>query len=446
MYFEVDKALDTSILQKSIDLLVDRHPLLNCSLSRSFWGYLWKSEDRLKKVELKYQECNIVDRTKIAELLKQNAWQEKFKIFGERHLKAYYLQTSSSCYVQLVPNHILADARSSDLLMSDLANIYNCLSQGKPVVFDRSDTFQSYSSNALALFAGDLSFVKKLQFFFLALTNIVSDIFKSENGIAIASPKHKGGKRGETRVVCNEIDTGIVEKMKPRLKHRGFTIHPILVLSVLRTVKDYNERRGKKTDLIRVSDMFSLLPFVKKDLTNVYDCFVVPFTSYYKISDDDMEMMASIREGIELYKEGDILQELFRQGIYTFTGIFSPKKMATKLVTRFVVKNNIVISNPGKVKFYIPDFGESIIRSYTSFSQLFPPARIFFLFRTFRKKLHLNILYDGNAFSDEEVEKEIFPGFLENIQRISDKLGDFIELKVDKPQTCEKTLLRGALK
>ncbi len=437
MYFEIDRALDTALLQKALDILVRRHPLLNCRLAKTLFGYQWQAGVLPGNIDLQCQECDTLEKGKILDLLRQNAWQQNYRIFRERHLRAYYLQTPSSYYVQLVPNHILADARSSDLLMADLASIYNSLSRGLPIVLNQADAALSYSDNSAALFAGDLSFTKKMKLYFLASANIVIDMFRGENGIVVASSKNMGRKRGETRVVSKEIDADLVRIMKPRLKDKGFTIHPILVLSVLRAVKTYNERRGERTDLIRVSDMFSLLPFAKQDLTSVYDCFVVPFTSYYKMTGDDMEMMDAIRNEITGYKKGGILRELFRQAIYTTTGTFSPKKMATELVTRFIAKSNIIISNPGLVKFDVPDFGDAKIVSYTSFSQLFPPARIFFLFSTFRDKLRLNILYDENAFSGKEVEKEIYDGFLQNLRRISDRLGDSPDLLEDKPQPLE---------
>lgn len=419
MYFELDRDLDIGLLKKALDILASRHPFLNRRLSRTLFGYRWTPQPQVGNVSLACQTCDTTEKRQIVDILKRNAWQNGFDVFREQQLRAYYLKTPSASYVQLVPNHVLADARSSDLLMADLAKIYNQLSQGHTEIPPHVDT--STSKGNLELFAGHLSFGKKLQFVFQALGHIVADAFKRKSGITLTGPRAKSGKRGETCVVSNEIHIDDIQQIKANLKQAGYTIHPLLVLSVLRAVKSFNERRGKKTDTLRVSDMFSLLPFSKTDLTNVYDCFVVPFTSYYQIKDDDLEMMASIRDELQYYKDGGILRELFRQGIYTASGTFSPKKLATNLVTQFVVKNNIVISNPGIVKFDIPDFGSSKIRSYTSFSQLFPPARIFFLFSTFRNILRLNILYDANAFSDDEVEKEIYAEFLQNMQTISGK-------------------------
>lgn len=430
LYFELDQPLNVAVLRNSLDLLVDRHPLLNRRLSRSLLGYQWASIDGPSRVELECQECDSAEQDKILDLLRRNAWQQGIRLFGETHLKAYYVKAPSCCYVQLVPNHILADARSSDLLMSDLARIYDCLSQGKTVPA-QPESVRKDGSNSSALFTGDLSLARKIKLHLLALANIVIDACRREHGIAVGTPGDRRRQRGATCVVSREIDAAFVDTMKPRLKQNGLTMHPILVLAVLRTVEHFNKRRGKAADIIRVSDMFSLLPFAKQDLTNVYDCFVVPFTSYYKMCKDDMAMLASIRDSIAYYKRGGILRELFRQAIYTYSGAFLPRRMATNMVTRFVAKSNIVISNPGKVKFGIPDFGSAKVLSYTSFSQLFPPARIFFLFSTFRNQLRLNILYDENAFSADEVEREIYVEFLKNLQRISDGLGHLIDTQAD---------------
>jgi hypothetical protein len=72
----------------------------------------------------------------------------------------------------------------------------------------------------------------------------------------------------------------------------------------------------------------------------------------------------------------------------------------------------------------MPDFGDSKIVSYTSFSQMFPPARIFFLFSGFRGKLRLNILYDENAFTAEEIEQEIYASFATQLQQVLKSLGE----------------------
>lgn len=430
LYFELDQAIDVDLLQKSLELLVERHPLLNRRLSKSFLGYQWTSSRDTPHVQLECQEYGSVDQDEIQNLLRKNAWQSEFKLFGEMHLKAYYIKGPTRCYVQLVPNHILADARSSDLLMSDLATIFDCLSRGAPIP-EHPVTIRSDRGNLSSLFARDMSLARKLQLYILALIHIVVDACRREHGIAVDTNANRSRKRGATSVVSREIDGAFVETMKSRLKGNGFTMHPILVLAVLRAVEQYNKRRGKATKTIRVSDMFSLLPFAKQDLTNVYDCFVVPFTSYYKMCEDDMAMMSSIRDGVAYFKRGGILRELFRQTIYTYSGALLPKRFATNMVTRFIAKSNIVISNPGVVKFGIPDFGTAKVLSYTSVSQLFPPARIFFLFSTFKNQLRLNILYDENAFSAEEVESEIYADFLANLRNISDLLIHPIDAPVD---------------
>jgi hypothetical protein len=424
MYFELDKPLDTGVLQRALEILVEQHPLLNCRLAKTLLGYGWRTDPQLGAIKLQCQAMETADKGEILDRLCDNAWQRPFSLFKERHLRAYYLQTPKHCYVQLVPNHILADARSSDLLMAELAHIYDQLSKSKPISLQEMDVSQGYSLDSTALFARDLSFSKTLQMYLSALANIVVDAFRPQSGIAIAPRGRKSRKRGATRVLTKELDEVLIENMKSRLKPKGFTIHPALVLSVLRSVETYNARRNKATPIIRVSDMFSLAPFAQEDLTNVYDCFVVPFTSYYEMGGDDMGMLGAIRDEIAYFKKGGILRELFRQNIYTITGALSPKKLATQLVTRFIAKSNIVISNPGQVKFDIPDFGDAKIVSYTSFSQLFPPARIFFLFSGFRGKLRLNILYDENAFTAEEIEQEIYASFAIQLQQILKALGE----------------------
>jgi len=418
MYFELSKKIDLDVLQASVDILVRRHALLNCGFKSSMFSYRWSDDKPLDPVVVNHQKIEVGNRDAMIRHLTNNAWGERFDLAHERQLRVYYVEYNGGAVVQLVPNHILADGRAADLLMADLASIYHQLAANNCDVDDLAASVKcDYAESSVQLFAGHMSKGERLAYTMAALKNIVSDIFRPAHGIFV-----KKSSRGNTRVHVETVDDKLFVMMKSRLKANGFTVHPMLVSAVLRAIEEFNDSKGFKAESLRVSDMFSMLPFADQNLTGVYDCFVVPFTSYYTLKKNNLEMMNQVRDTVGRYKSGGIFEELFRQNIYALTGKFSPKKLATYLVIKYIAKSNVIISNPGRVKFDIPDMGNAEIVNYTSFSQLFPPAKIFFLFSSFKGALRLNILYDENAFDEGDVSNVIAKSFVRHLHQMSSAL------------------------
>jgi hypothetical protein len=81
-----------------------------------------------------------------------------------------------------------------------------------------------------------------------------------------------------------------------------------------------------------------------------------------------------------------------------------PRPLASKLALQYLVNGNVLCTNPGIVPFDYPRMENAPITDFYSFSQVFPPGQLMFVFTTFRQSFRLATVYNEFAVTAAQVQ------------------------------------------
>jgi len=391
---ELSDEPDEVLLRRALRSAMARHPILNSRLSRRAGRAEWIRLEQPPEPDLRVERLRETDPEAVRRRLVSNIWDESLDPLSGPLARFHLTLTPTGSWLQLVTHHIDSDARSGYRLAHDITMAYSALAEGREPETGELDVadlppdravLRNDHRGALALTARALSF-------------LIGDLFHGGKGLSLS------GRRGETDV--RKLDLGVerLQSVKRASRARGCTVHALLLTAATRACQEIEQRNGKKPGRVYpLLDLVSLRAHAGPEAMDLYDTMVVPVVQRMdgRLSDDELIAAAAAR--IERLKSGDAVAELWRQRLYRWVAWPFPKVLATRFLTRFVVKGNVICSNPGPVPYEIEYLGNIRVRDFWSFSQLFPPGRVAFTFSTFRDELRLIIAYDQTAFTSDEI-------------------------------------------
>ncbi len=391
---ELDGHLDHEMLKRALAAAIARHPLLQSRLERTMTGGRWVRDQQDAPPDLRIARLATSDPEATRKRLVANIWDEPLDLTAGRPARFHLTETPDGSILQLVTHHISSDARSGYRFAHDIANAYTALSEGRmpdTTVIDCPEP-----PDAMALEGQDRSTGALVA---RALSMIGRDLFSRAKGQLF--PRRRGGSD------IGKIDLGgeRLAAVKRAAKRRGVTVHALLLAATVRACQAHDRARGRNDRRVYpLLDMVSLRPYAGGRADDLYDTMVVPVGIRLDGRLDDESLIRAAAAEIRRLKSGDVFAELWRQKLYGWSAAPLPKNFATRLVLAFLIKGNIICSNPGPIPYEIERFGPVAVRDFWSFSQLFPPGRVTFTFSTYRDRLRMIMVHDPVAFPDGEIE------------------------------------------
>lgn len=405
----LDRSLDLDRLREAAIALVRAHPVLNSVQTKRGLLYYWEELDGPITVDIRHKKVPAMTPDELHRRLVDNIHREPLPLVRERPWRIHVTESPGGrTWLQIITTHVFSDGRSANIVARDLAAAYSAAVSGR--VWHPAPVGEV--RDPMALFTPHLPEKEKKRLRRAAVKAVIKDAVTPCVGLKVDRVP-----RGETAVQFFDYGATVWNRLKAGSRRVDMSVHPFILAGVLRTIEQLNRDRGVRSPRIRIVDNFSLRRFAKQRETidDLYDALATPYTVDFTLTEDNTALVNQIRRKLDALKQGEILRELYRAQLYLQAGLLSHKKSATQLVTRFVVKSNVVCTNIGPVPEDFDAFGDSRVEDYYSFSQMFPPGELMFLFSTYRGRLRVVLLHDDRripAARVREIGETLFPANL----------------------------------
>lgn len=408
--------LDIKRLRRAARAVARRHWVLNSFQRRKGLGFAWETWSDEAEMDIRYERLPPMSDEERHQHLVHNIWQEQLPLTQGRPWRIHVSEDDNGrTWLQVITTHVFTDGRSANIVARDLAHAYTA-AEGDNIPELDPEAPRDPERDPFKLFTQDLSTADKRGLVGDALKAIVSDATAPCDRLAL-----KKGPVGKTGVLFFDFGADTWQRVRRAGKHVGLSVHPFLLGAVLRSIQRWNQKRGKQTRILRVIDNFTLRRFNQEPhVQDIYDVFAIPYSLDYQLDQDDKSLLKQIKTKLDVLKKGAIRKELYRQWLYMSSSLLSPKVLATRLLIKFVVRSNIICTNIGPVPEDFDRFGDASVDEYYSFSQMFPPGEMMFLFSTYRGSLRTVLLYDTNKITQQEAQQFVDDTYTDELLRLTE--------------------------
>nr|AIS92912.1 condensation domain-containing protein [Stigmatella aurantiaca Sg a15] len=398
---ELDGRLDHERLRAALLQALARHPVLNSRLKPRFMrGFDIELIAKPLPLDLRFERCDTDEPGVVHQRLLRNVWQESFDVTVDRPVRFHLLETPSKSYLQIITVRLYNDAKAGYRLAHDVAESYTALEFGQP--FDATP-IQVVDRSTSGLLTSHLPLREKLRHSVGAVKLFAQDFFRPDVSMPLPDTP-----RGDQDFMKVDFGAELLEGLRRRAKQEKVTVHAMLALAMFKVWRaSAPSKVGRRW--LRILDNFSLRHMTRENADELYETLVVPYSVRLPTSGSDKEVLHAMVEQLNHWKSGEILSELYRVRLYAALSRFSPLKLSSAFITRYVAKSNIVMSNPGPVPYPLERFGSVPIADFINFSQLFPPSRVMLIFSTFRGRLRALVVWDRNAYPNGPERELIAP-------------------------------------
>lgn len=357
----LDGHLDPDRLEAALEVVAGLHPLLQARPEGGGW--------RLGVAPLRLgRESSRVPLTR-ADLLART-WSDG----DPGAVDATLLTDPDRHWIRLRVPHDRTDARSGAQVMQDLASAYTALAEGGRLPA-RLDAAPWDPARLVELGPADL---------FRAARRILADLLARPAWLV-----PPGRPRGPPRVAVVDTAPDGLPRLKALAKANGTTAHAWLTLHAARAF-----------GVSRLVDLVTLRPLATVPVDARSDVLVAPWVQRWPAGASTPDALAAIAARVHDIKHGGARAECARLALYTSVAGLLPTALAAEGVFRFVVKTDLFVTNPGPVHVPLERFGPVRVADFVNYPVLVPPARAGLVFTTFRERLRVVALWDGEAFPE----------------------------------------------
>jgi NRPS condensation-like uncharacterized protein len=410
---ELESAPDLGLLQRAIEHVIDRHPMARSVQYQRGVIVGWRHLAKRLPIQIEQRSSINVDPVRLRAELLDNAWRERVPVRGAHPFRFIYTRTPDRHILQILTSHTFTDGKAAQLFTGDIAETYGHLAAGRtpdPEVIDLPER------NHDRLFLGGIKAKDALRLAWKGVKGFVHDLLMPAGRLLV------GGKRsGDTDVLMIELPRDLLGALKDTGALHGSTIHPLLLLALLRTAQQDAAAQGKRLRHgLRIVDNFSLRRFVDDPrMQKLYDCVAVPYTLELDPVQDDATVIAATHARLEALKNGDILSEIYRFRLLFQSSLLLPKAATIRFAANVLTRANLICTNVGPIDTRLEHFGPIAVRSYYSFPQLFPPGEVMVQISAFRGHLRLVFLYDKGQMNEAQARSRYVDPFIAQLRRIT---------------------------
>lgn len=411
-WIELESAPDLAVLTRAIEHVIDRHPMARSIRYQRGPTLRWRHLDERLPVRVETRISPLTDPGRLRAELLQLVWSARVPSHDGHPLRFIYTRTPDRHILQIITTHIFTDGKAATLLAGDIAECYGALLAGEP--WD-SSVVDLPERDHERLFLAGISWRRALALSWRAARGLLHDLLAPVSRVALRTPRS-----GETDVLMCELPESMLGTLKQVCSQRSLTLHPLLLLAVLRTVQHDAARQGQPLrQPLRVVDNFSLRRFVDDPrMERLYDCVSVPYTLELHPDQDDASVLRNASAHLDELKRGGILSELYRFKMVFAPTAWLPKKPMMRLACEVLTRASVICTNVGPLDTRLERFGPIAVRSYFSFPQLLPPGQVMYQISAFRGRLRLVLLYDRGQMDEAAARRRFVAPFVAELERL----------------------------
>lgn len=412
-WIELDSAPDLALLKRAIEHTIDRHPRARSVQYQRGVILGWRHLAQRLPIEIEQRSSINVDPARLRAELLGNAWNERVPTRDGHPFRFIYTRTPEKHILQFLTSHTFTDGKAAQLFSGDIAEAYGRLSAGLPLAPEVIDLPEH---NHDRLFLAKLRGAEALRLAWKGVAGFFHDLVMPAGRLLIS-----GKRSGETDVLMIELPAPMLEALKAAGARRGSTIHPLLLLALLRTAQADAGRQGKRLKHgLRIVDNFSLRRFVDDPRVHkLYDCVAVPYTLELDPNEDDEAVIQRANARLDALKNGEILSELYRFRLLFQSSLLLPKAATIRFAANVLTRANLICTNVGPIDTRLEHFGPIPVRTYYSFPQLFPPGEVMVQVSAFRGHLRLVYLYDKGQMNEAQMRERFVYPLIAELSRIT---------------------------
>ncbi len=410
--FELDGELDLVLLKRAVGHVIDRHPMARSVFVKRGPFFDWIHTDQRLPFEIETRRIDSDDPTEIRHALLSAAW-ERNVLTDDRHpFRLIYTATPSGFYLQIITSHVYTDGKAAGIFTADVAECYAALERGEAWNPPPADI---PNRNHDRMFLKGIPISRRIKLFAQGLKGLLTDLLMPAGRLAITTPRTPA-----TDVLMMELPDALSLGLRRTASQSGLTLHPFMLVAVLRACEKFNQKRGKSVRWpLRIVDNFSLRRFSSDPaIAHIYDCVAVPYTLTPNPECSDDELLQSLYETLEDLKQGDALRELYRLRFYYWLSLPLPKALAIKIACYLCTRADVICTNVGVLDSRLEQIGSVKVRSYFSFPQLFPPGKVMYQISSFRGKMRLALLYDRGQLTEAQARSEFADAFIDSLNNL----------------------------
>lgn len=385
---EVAGRLDATRLRASIARATRKHPLLSGHFARRHRRYFWETDPNLRVPDLVFSNLDTDDTNVVTDHVLSNAWSQPLP--NNTPVRFYIIETPQRTIIQTVCPHSITDARSGARLSADIVSSYTALEEGTPW----DDRPIDVPDHSMAAMFGAGWARARMRHAAGAFGLTADDAVNRDMGLALPD-----APRGRTRFVKIDLGSDFLEGLRSRGRATETTLHPMLLLAVLRAREIFNTRRNLPAVPFRFMDLYSLRGHLTSpNARELFDVLVTPHAMRMDPSWTDEEVITHVQGQTRSMRNGGVFAAV--QQMAFFSQIPLPASWVLRGVTALTARTNIAITNPGVVPYAFERIGSQPILDFYNFPQLFSPARVMLIFSTFRGRMRMLMTYDEACFPD----------------------------------------------
>ena len=409
---EVDGDVNIERLRYALRCVVEKHDNLRAIIVEENREIYRKVRNGTIEIPIEVSERSFDSLEELQSYLADNIWRNPaFNLGVDAPIKVKITKVAGCSYIQFITTHVWADARSGYLLIADIVNFYNRRESSSILGVDLN------SSPKLSTFDKNVQAVAKkykIQLGWLpAIGSLIGGCFGNGSKLSVNQCEDQ-----DTQFYLHKFSSPqkLVE-IKDHAKSLGTTVHSILVPAIIDACRAHDLDRGVIRKSYHLHDLFSVRAYGDSTNQGLYDNFVLPFEYSIKWDEDPNIMVSKVNDEINKVKNGGVFIEYNMIERILWLLKYLPKRKTIDFIYKYFLSGNILCTNPGVIPFEYSKLGDTKILDFYSFSQLFPPGKIMFVFNTFRKVLRISVVYDRNALSRLEVKK-IVNSFESSLERM----------------------------
>ena len=409
---ELDGELDLERLQNAAEQVIDRHPMArSVSVRRGLYFYWVHCEHRLP-IQIETRSINSDDPTVIRHALLAATWERRVVAHNAHPFRFIYTRTPRGAYLQIITSHVYTDGKAANIFTGDVAQCYAALGRGQtwnPPAADIPDRSHD------RMFLRGLSWWRRAGLFLQGAKGLLTDVCMPVGRLAISTPRTT-----DTDVLMIDLPDALTQGLRAQAARRKLTVHPFLLIAVLRTCEAFNRARGKPARWpLRIVDNFSLRRFSNDPaIEHIYDCVAVPYKLALDARRSDDALLQDMFEALEKLKQGDALAELYRLRFYHWLSLPMPKTWAVRMACFMATRADVICTNVGVLDPRLEHIGDVRVKRYFSFPQLLPPGKVMYQISSFRGTMRLALLYDRGQLSETEARRDFADAFIKALGQL----------------------------
>lgn len=390
----IDGDVDAVILTEAMQDVVAAHPHLRVKVIKRGRRYYKIPAVEPMRIPIEKRQFS-GNADELNRFLADNIWcTPPVDVFKGPPLRIILTQAGRQTYLQVLSSHVWSDAKAGYLLLNDIVQAYTCRMAGWPPQLSLRD---NRSLDFDGLLQARLAAMGRVYSWKAVLKSLCRDLFQSGGSTTV---KHAG--RYQSRFITTTTgDATFMRQLKQASKTAGVTIHSFLVAALIKALHQHDERCGSDKSHYRIHDMFSMRGHVD-GFEDIYDCCVLPFDFDCDWQPASDACLVSNSRALVKIKQGRIFDEYFKVKFMLDLLHYLPRPLASRLALRYLVNGNVLCTNPGIIPFDYPRMGNAQVEDFYSFSQVFPPGHVMFVFTTFRQSFRLATVYNELAVTAAE--------------------------------------------